>query len=145
MFLSIVFFQESSLFLTEFIFKWPKINLFREQLFISFSPIFHSTILLPEPYSQKLLNCFQNHWNIIELLQSYGGVSYCRCVKSTHIWSYYDPYFLAFGGNTGRYGVFDPNSGKYGPEMSHKKAMWGKLTLSQRAKSIEKIFRKDKY
>ena len=35
-----------------------------------------------------------------------------HCVKNVHIWSFPGPYFPAFGLNTVRYSVFNPNAGK---------------------------------
>ena len=39
-----------------------------------------------------------------------------HCAKSVLIWNFSGPYIPEFGLNTGRYGVFSPNAGKYGAE-----------------------------
>ena len=48
--------------------------------------------------------------------QTTNNVSTACKVSKNGVFS--GPYFLAFGPNTDRYGVFSPNAGKYGPEKT---------------------------
>ena len=60
-------------------------------------------------------------------------------MKSARICSFSGPYFLAFGLNTERYGVFSPNTGKYAPEKFQVRTLFtrGKVKHELRVVSYE--------